>query len=89
MATNLVSQIDRGPRPHHRGAYCFEPGIRSVVHPESNKRSRARSSRCAYLTRFQAAGRIQARRRRGEATRRSIVEPSRRYWWIRAKGLRR
>ena len=45
----------RGPRAYHRGAYCFEPGIRSVVHPESNKRSCARSSRCAHLNGFQAA----------------------------------
>ena len=89
MATNLVSQIVEALGPYHRGAHCFEPGIRSVVHPESNKRSCARSSRCAYRNGFQAAGRIQARRRRGEAASRSAVEPGRRDRWSRAKGLHR
>ena len=89
MATNLVSQIVEALGPYHRGAYCFEPGVRSVVHPESNKRSRARASRCANFARFQATRRQQAQRRRCEAAPGNTVEPGGRNRWIRAKGLRR
>ena len=89
MATNLVSQIVEALGPTIVARIASSLGFdQSSTQKAINA---AVPGLLAALIRngFQAAGGIQARRRRGEAASRSAVEPGRRDRWSWTKSLHR